>query len=103
MEKSVILQEARTWSLNSLGSKFIFDARIRKYGRWIAWLTVLGLVTPLLFGGLLLNFNLDSGTINAVKIAAAILSLIQLIISAWAIVYKWGGFACIFAGSLLRT
>lgn len=89
MDKNTLLTEARRWSLFSLGTKHIFDRRIRKYGRYIALLTVLGLITPLLLGGLVLGFDLEPTTIKVIQIAAGILSLGQVAISAWAIVYKW--------------
>jgi mobilome CxxCx(11)CxxC protein len=50
---------------------------------------VLGIITPVLFGSLLLQFNFSEGITNGIKIVAGIFAIIQLIFSSFALIEKW--------------
>jgi mobilome CxxCx(11)CxxC protein len=89
LDKHGLLNELNKSLVYSLATKYIFDQRIVKYTRRMTVLAVLGVITPLLLGGILLSFDIPPIAQKIIKAFAASISLLQLILSVWALLAKW--------------
>jgi len=74
---------------HTFGHKYIFDERIKRYGQYISWLKVFGLIVPATFGAVAIGYGLQS-KITVVALAVAIpATIVQFIFSILAVIYKW--------------
>jgi mobilome CxxCx(11)CxxC protein len=73
----------------AFGTAWIFEKRASRLRGRLRILTFLGIAVPLALGGTVASFGLDFRYLGLIIILAAILSIIQLIGSAWALVAKW--------------
>lgn len=74
----------------SFGTAKLFERRAKTYRRNRNLITFLGLAVPLVIGGTVLSFSTGSEALKAILIpAAGVLTLLQLVISLWALVSRW--------------
>jgi len=71
------------------GTAAIFQARSLRYRSLIRALTFMGIVVPLLIGGVVLGFGLHASYLPSLLVIASAVGVFQLVFSAWAIVYAW--------------
>jgi mobilome CxxCx(11)CxxC protein len=82
-------QECWNGALHTFGKGYIFDNRSKKYGRWVNLLKASGIVVPTAIGGTALAYGYNSDYL-AITISLAVpLTIAQLIISVFAVVFKW--------------
>lgn len=82
-------QECWNGALHTFGKSYIFVNRLKKYGQWINLLKASGIVVPAAIGGTALAYGYNSEYL-ALSISIAIpLTIAQLIISVFAVVFKW--------------
>jgi len=70
---------------------YIFQKRAEKYKKLLQLLTFLGIVVPVLIGGVVLSFGTEFKLLNVLIVIAGIAGLIQLIASVWALSADWQG------------
>ena len=71
----------------AFGTARIFERRLRRLNELRNWITYLGIVVPLLIGGVAMSF--DTKVLPYVIIPAGLVGLVQLALSAWSLVAKW--------------
>lgn len=82
-------QECWNEALHTFGKGYIFDSRSKKIGRWVNLLKASGIVVPTVIGGTALSYGYNSDY-SALAISLAVpLIIAQLIISVFAVVFKW--------------
>lgn len=82
-------QECWNGAFHTFGKGYIFDKRSKKYGRWVNLLKVSGIIVPAAIGGTALVYGYNSDFVALAISIAAPLTLTQLIISVFAVVFKW--------------
>jgi len=82
--------ESHDLKLHSYGLAYIFNEKKNMYDSLIKFLTFLGIVIPILIGLIALGYELDSFTLKLAKTIAIPISIFQCLVSALALVYKWG-------------
>lgn len=88
-EREIILRDCRNNAIHCLGTSHILNKKAHWYKKLIRLTTVLGLITPLLIGGIALAYGANSAIlILCIKIVSPVL-IIQLILSGISLVYKW--------------
>jgi mobilome CxxCx(11)CxxC protein len=76
-------------AFHAFGYSYIFTKRIKLYLKYINILKFTGIIVPLTVGALAIGYELKYGILE-ISIAIAIpVTIIQLILSALSIVYKW--------------
>lgn len=76
-------------AIESFGTSYIFQHRIRGPQRGIRWLTYLGLGVPLAIGLVVIGFGTDDRSLPYLLWIAGILLLVQGLLALWALVAKW--------------
>lgn len=89
MPASSIVDECRGKEFYAFGTHRIFDRRAQMLQLLRVWITFLGIVTPLVVGGVVLSFGANTTVLPYALIIAGIVGLVQLILSAWSIVSRW--------------
>lgn len=73
----------------SFGTAKLFERRAKTYRRNRNLITFLGLAVPMVIGGTVLSFSTGSEALKVIMIpVAGILTVLQLIISLWALVSR---------------
>jgi mobilome CxxCx(11)CxxC protein len=76
-------------ALYAYGTAALFQKRSKRYGGLIRALTFMGIIVPLLIGGVVIGFGTHASYLDLLLIVAAAFGLVQLFFSAWALVFKW--------------
>lgn len=76
-------------ALHSFGTGHIFRRRVDKFRRLLRLLSFLGIVVPLLVGGVVLSFGAEFKCLNVVLILAGIAGIAQLVLSVWGLTANW--------------
>jgi len=84
-----IIDKAKEYEFWSFGTTRIFEKRANSLKQRRTLITFLGLVTPVIVGGVVLSFGYDSKILPVLLAAAGIVSVFQLILSTWSIVARW--------------
>lgn len=84
-----ILQDCWDDALHSFGTSYIYSIKGRKIGRLLKTVNFLGIIVPLLIGGIAASYNLSPSSLNTLLIIAAPFSILQLLLSALSLSYKW--------------
>jgi mobilome CxxCx(11)CxxC protein len=71
------------------GTAHLFLARSRRYTQLLRAVSFAGIVFPLLVGGIVLSFGTKGSYLDLLIGIAAVAGILQLILSAWSIVYGW--------------
>lgn len=71
------------------GTIRIFEKRAKRLQTLRTWITFMGIVTPLVVGAAALAFGTESEVLSVFISAAAIVGLVQLVLSTWSIVARW--------------
>lgn len=82
-------QDAWNYALNSYGYGYIYNLRSEKLNRNLNIITFLGILIPVLIGGIVTTYGLTSPLLKYLLIITAPLSIVQLIISVWSVVANW--------------
>jgi mobilome CxxCx(11)CxxC protein len=89
VEKKKIATDCWNNALHCLATSYIFQQKADRYEKWIRLNTMLGLMVPLCMGGIALSYSGNKGLIDVALIAAAPLSVFQIILSGVVLVNKW--------------
>ncbi len=76
-------------AIYAYGTGQIFLRRSRTYAKLLQALSFFGIVVPLLIGGVVLGFGTDGSYLKPIIAVAALVGIVQLVFSAWSIVYSW--------------
>lgn len=76
-------------ALHSFGKAYLFDKRVLKYSRYVNLLKVFGIVTPIAIGATALGYGFNASILKYVITIAIPISVVQLIFSVFAVVFKW--------------
>ncbi|WP_432467915.1 mobilome CxxCx(11)CxxC protein [Agarivorans sp. Z349TD_8] len=71
------------------GTTRIFEKRANQLKQLRTWITFLGLVTPVIVGGIVLSFGVNEKVMPYLILVAGIVGTFQLVLSAWSIVARW--------------
>lgn len=71
----------------AFGTARVFERRLQHLNTLRNWITYLGIIVPLLVGGLALSF--DTKVLPYLIVPAGLLGLGQLALSAWSLAAKW--------------
>ncbi len=85
----LICQECWNRAVHAYGTGTLFLTRSRLYTRLLRALSFLGIVVPLLIGGVVLGFGIDARYLKQFIAAAAAAGVLQLVVSAWSLAYSW--------------
>jgi mobilome CxxCx(11)CxxC protein len=88
-ESDMICQESWDRAVHAYGIAAVFQKRAKSYGSLIRALTFMGIIVPLLIGGVVVGFGIHASHLEFLLGIAAFVGLIQLFCSAWSLVYKW--------------
>lgn len=94
MSNEILYNALRTeaWNnaLHSYGTGYIYKKRASFKRKKLKALTLLGIIVPVLVGGIVTTYdNISPQYLNLIFIVAGTLSLIQLILSVFSLVYNW--------------
>lgn len=89
MPISQVIQDCRGKEFHAYGTTRIFEKRARQLKTLRTWITFLGIVTPVIVGGIVLTFGLEAKSLPYFLTAAGLVGLVQLVLSTWAIVARW--------------
>lgn len=76
-------------SIQAFGKSYIFSKRAQFYSNWTKFLTIMGIAVPLTIGATASGYGFDSEILKNTIAISIPLSIIQLIISAFALVNNW--------------
>jgi mobilome CxxCx(11)CxxC protein len=76
-------------AIYAYGTGQVFLKRSRKYTRLLQALSFFGIVVPLLIGGVVLGFGTEGSYLKTFIVIAALAGIVQLVLSAWSIVFSW--------------
>lgn len=90
MNKEEILR-IDSWNnaIQAFGKSYIFSKRAQFYSKWNRFLAIFGIIVPLTIGATASGYGLDSEILKKTLAISIPLSIIQLIISAFALVNNW--------------
>lgn len=91
-KEAIIRRESWDRAINSFGKAFIFGKRAEFYKKWIRFLTILGIIVPILVGAVATGYGLDSSILKNVINITIPITIIQLVISIIAIVNNWNDY-----------
>jgi len=89
MSADQIIQDCRGKEFHAYGTTRIFERRAHQLQILRTWITFLGIVTPVIVGGIVLTFGLEAKSLPYFLTAAGLVGLVQLTLSTWAIVARW--------------
>jgi mobilome CxxCx(11)CxxC protein len=84
-----VCSECWNRGIHAHGTGALFLKRSRKYTKLLQALSFFGIVVPLLIGGVVIGFGTKGSYLDKLLIAAAAAGIVQLVFSAWSIVYSW--------------
>lgn len=76
-------------SIQAFGKSYIFSKRAQFYSNWNRFLAILGIVVPLTIGATASGYGFNSEILKNTIAISIPLSILQLIISAFALVNNW--------------
>lgn len=76
-------------SLQTFGYSYIFMRRAMFYRKWLRILSLLGILVPLIIGTAATGYGIDSDLLKALIYVSVPLSIIQIAISAFALINNW--------------
>ena len=82
-------QECWNNALHTFGKAYIFSKRSRRYGFLVNLLKVFGIIVPVAVGATALGYGFQSSVLQNVIALAIPLSIVQLLISVFAVTFKW--------------
>lgn len=92
MDKKSRIEKCLEEAIHNYGSSYIYRERANKYQNLTRALTALGLIIPIMIGGIVTSELVElPGLLNMSLLIASILGLFQLIGSAVSLVYNWDG------------
>lgn len=90
-------------SLNCYGTAYLLQYKMQKITVFNTILKFMGLAIPLVVGGVVLSFGYNQALMPILLYVLGILSIIQLIVSLWAIVDNWDRKIEIYSESKLKN
>jgi mobilome CxxCx(11)CxxC protein len=88
-ERERIQQECWTRAIHTFGTASIFERRAESYQRLVRLPAFLGIAVPVVVGGLVLSFGTSAPNLPKILWIGGVLGVVQLILSAWALVARW--------------
>lgn len=76
-------------ALHCFGTSYIFETRTNRLRRRLRFLTFLGVVVPSAIGAAATSFGVGSRWTTAFLVIGAVVGLVQLVMSVWALSYRW--------------
>jgi mobilome CxxCx(11)CxxC protein len=76
-------------SFHSFGKAYLFEKRAQHYNKLINWLTILGIIVPISIGATATGYGLNNVFLKNLIAFSIPVSIIQLLISIFSIIYKW--------------
>lgn len=86
-----IRQDCWNKSIHCLATSYIFQRKAKKYGDYLRYNSILGLIIPILIGSIAATYGASSPSLKWILIIAAPFSILQAIISGLALANKWEG------------
>lgn len=84
-----IRQDCWSKAINCLATSYIFQNKALSYGKYLRYINLLGIIVPLIIGGIAMGYNEESEYLKYAVWVATPLSLIQLTLSGIALIFKW--------------
>ncbi|MDB5116375.1 MAG: putative rane protein [Mucilaginibacter sp.] len=81
--------ECHDKAFDCFGYSYIFEKKALRLRRWVTLIKAFGVLVPSLVGITALGYGYDNQILKNLIVVAIPLTLIQFIISLWAIIYKW--------------
>ncbi|HIF9499298.1 TPA: mobilome CxxCx(11)CxxC protein [Photobacterium damselae] len=90
MDEEEIKKKCFESEFYSFGTSKIFERRVKKYGFKLKGITFLGLLSPVLLGGVVASFSVDSVILkNYLLPACGVITILQAILSLLSLVFRW--------------
>lgn len=84
-----ILQDCWDDSLHSFGTAYIYSKRSKLIGAYLKGVNFLGIIVPVIIGGIATSYSVSPDTLKIILIMAAPFSIFQLILSVLSLNNKW--------------
>lgn len=88
-EEQILRTDAWDKAIHSFGNAYIFSKRADFYKKWIRFVTILGIIVPLTIGATASGYGFNSEILKQTISISIPLTIIQLIISVFALVNNW--------------
>lgn len=90
MDEKEIKEQCFNCEYYSFGTSKIFEKRVSKYGLRLKIITFLGLLSPVLLGGFVASFSVDSALLKNILLpACGVITIFQAILSLLSLVFRW--------------
>ena len=76
-------------AIQCLGTSYIFQVKAKEYAKYLKYITILGIIVPLITGGIAMGYGQYSQYLSYFLVIAVPLSIFQVILSSIALIYKW--------------
>jgi mobilome CxxCx(11)CxxC protein len=76
-------------ALHSFGTAYIYSKRSKKIGNLLKANNFLGIIVPVVIGGIVTSYNVSTDALGVILIIAAPISVLQLILSLLSLTNKW--------------
>lgn len=83
------IKDCREKEFYAYGTTRIFEKRANVLRTLRTWITFLGIVVPVIIGGLVLTFGQNAHVLPIFIVVAGVVGLMQLTLSTWSIVARW--------------
>ncbi|WP_316827833.1 mobilome CxxCx(11)CxxC protein [Pedobacter miscanthi] len=84
-----IRKESHSLTLHTYATHYLYSCRQSTIEKWLRMITLLGFMIPVLIGGIVSSYGLDSILSKWSLIALTPLAIFQLALSAISLVYRW--------------
>ncbi len=91
-EEELLRKDAWDKAIHSFGKAYIFSKRAEFYTRWIRFVTILGIIVPVTIGATASGYGFDSEILKWTINISIPLTILQLIISVFALVHNWSDY-----------
>lgn len=88
-EYNNLRQDCWNDALHSFGTAYIYSKRSRKIGKLLKINNFLGIIVPVVIGGIVTSYNVSADALQIILIIAAPISVLQLILSVLSLTNKW--------------
>lgn len=84
-----IRKESHNLALHTYATHYLYSRRQSRIEKWLRMITLLGFVIPVLIGGIVSSYGLESLASKWSLIVLTPLAVFQLVLSAISLVYRW--------------
>ena len=89
LDVEILRRQCWDRAIHAFATATVLERRAAALQRKTRALTFLGIIGPLLVGGLVLSFGATASWVPGLLVAASVLGVVQLVLSVWSLVASW--------------